>query len=93
MYSRHRQLPSEVSSWMEKDVKLRKLTASSGLMPNESRRNIVLRREFFSDLLNLSSERFRKMSKWENDKKTFLKNQRAKAETSMPGLLPYVVDF
>ena len=84
------QLPIEVSSWMEKDLTLRKVTANSRLLTNDTRQNIVLSRQFFDDLLTLSFTRYRKMAEYEFDKKMFLRNQQKKTETSMPGLRPYV---
>jgi hypothetical protein len=90
MYPTRRKIPMSVSVWMEKDVNVRKATASAGLMPNDTRSNAFLCRKFHSDMLNLSSERHRKLARFDYNKKTFIKNQRHKAETKMPGLLPYV---
>ncbi len=75
---------------MEQGVTVRKETASSGLLPNNTRSNVFLSRKFYSDMLNLSSERHRKLARCDYNKKIFLKNQRHKAEIGMPGLLPYV---
>ena len=90
MYSKQRQLPLEVSSWMETDLALRRITANSRLLTNDTRQNIVLSRQFFSDLLSLSFTRYRKITEIDFDKRLFLKNQRSKAETALPGLRPYV---
>lgn len=90
MYSKQRQLPLEVSSWMGKDLTLRKITANSRLLTNDTRQNIVLSRQFFTDLMNLSFARYRKMAEHDFDKKMFLRNQQNKSELSMPGLRPYV---
>lgn len=76
--------------WMEKDLQLQKPTARSSLLPIDTKENGVLSRKFFSDLLDLSSVRYRKLSRFDVEKKIFLQNQRVKAETFMPGLLPYV---
>jgi hypothetical protein len=90
MYSKRRQLPLEVSSWMEKDLVLRKITANSRLLTNDTRQNIVLSRQFYSDMLNLSFARYRKITQCDFDKKMFLRTQLKKSETSMPGLMSYV---
>jgi hypothetical protein len=90
MYSKGRKLPLEVSSWMEKDLTLKKITANSRLLTNDTRQNIILGRQFFSDLLTLSFSRYRKIAEHDFDKKMFLRNQHSKAEASMPGLVPYV---
>ena len=90
MYPKPRPVPPEVSSWMEKDLALGELTAATRLLTNDARQNIIVSRRFFSDLLSLSFERYRKILACNYDKKTFLKNQRTKSETSMPGLRPYV---
>jgi hypothetical protein len=88
--SKRRTIPINVSIWMEQGVTVRKETASSGLLPNNTRSNVFLSRKFYSDMLNLSSERHRKLARCDYNKKMFLKNQRHKAEIGMPGLLPYV---
>lgn len=88
MYSKRRKVPLEVSSWMERDLTLRKITANSRLLTNDTRQNIILSRQFFSDILNLSFERYRKIAAHDFDKKMFLKNQQTKADVSMPGLRP-----
>jgi hypothetical protein len=90
MHSKQRKLPLEVSSWMEKDLTLRKITANSRLLTNDTRQNIVLSRQFFGDLLNLSFVRYRTMAEYDFDRRMFLKNQQRKSESSMPGLRPYV---
>lgn len=90
MYSKQRSVPPEVSSWMEKDLPIGELTAATRLMTNDARQNMIVSRRFFSDLLSLSFERYRTIMTCNNDKKNFLKNQRTKSETSMPGLRPYV---
>ncbi|CAF2708848.1 unnamed protein product [Rotaria sp. Silwood2] len=87
MNSKRRPIPLEVSTWMDKDLTLRKITANSRLLTNDTRQNIVLSRQFFSNLLTLSYARYRKMSQYDFDKKLFLKNQRNKSE-SMPGFRP-----
>jgi hypothetical protein len=91
MYAKRRTIPMAVTVWMEKDVKVRKATASSGLMPDNTRYNVFLSRKFFSNMLNLSSERYHQISRFDYDRKMFLKTQRHKAEKTMPGLLPYVI--
>ena len=88
MYPKRRKIPLDVSLWMDKDVTIRKATESSGLMPDETRIGVFLRRKFYDDLLTLSSERHRKMARCDHGKKTFLKKQHQKAEKMMPGLLP-----
>ena len=90
MYSKRRKLPLEVSTWMEKDLVLRKITANSLLLTNDTRQNIVLSRQFYSDMLNLSFARYRKITQCDFDKRMFLRNQRKQSETSMPGLQSYV---
>jgi hypothetical protein len=90
MYSKRKQLPLEVTSWMEKDLTLRKISANSRLLTNDTRQNIILSRQFFSDLLTLSFTRYRKITEIDFDKKSFLRNQRNKSETALPGLRPYV---
>ena len=90
MNSKRRQLPLEVSSWMEKDLTLKRITANSRLLTNDTRPNIVLSRQFFSNLLTLSYARYRKIAEHDFDKKLFLRNQYNKVESSMPDLLPYV---
>lgn len=90
MYPKRRKIPIDVSVWMDKDVNIRKVTASSGLMPDTTRYNVFLSRKFYADMLELSSERHRKVARAEHGKTTFLKKQYHKAETTMPGLLPYI---
>ena len=90
MYSKRKQLPLEVTNWMEKDLTLRKITANSRLLTNDTRQNIILSRQFFSDLLTLSFTRYRKITEIDFDKKSFLRSQRNKSETALPGLRPYV---
>lgn len=90
MYPKQRQPPLEVSYWMDKDLTIRKIAANSRLMTNDMRQNIILSRQFFSNLLNLSYARYRKLGEHDFDKKMFLKNQLRKTETSMPALRPYV---
>lgn len=85
MHTKRRPLPLEVSAWMEKDLTLRKITANSRLLTNDTRQNIVLSRQFFSNLLTLSFTRYRKMAEYDFDKRLFLKNQRSKAQSSMAG--------
>jgi len=79
-----------VSVWRDQNVTIRKATASSGLMPNNTRYNVFLSRKFYSDMLDLSTKRHRNIARCDYNKKTFLVNQRKKAETTMPGLLPYL---
>jgi hypothetical protein len=88
MYAKRPKIPMAVSVWMEKDVHIRKATVSSGLMPNNTRYNVFLSRQFYSDMFDLSSERHRKLARFDFNKRTFLRKQRHKAETTMPGLLP-----
>jgi hypothetical protein len=88
MNIKRQQMPVEVSSWMDKDLILRRVSANSRLLTNDTRQNIVLSRHFFSSLLNLSYARYRIMGEHDCDKKMFLKNQQRKTETSMPGLRP-----
>ncbi|CAF1291760.1 unnamed protein product [Rotaria sp. Silwood1] len=89
MNSKRRPIPLEVSSWMDKDLTLRKITANSRLLTNDTRQNIVLSRQFFSNLLTLSYARYRTIAQYDFDKKLFLRNQRNKSE-SMPGFHPYL---
>ena len=77
---------------MEKDITLKKITVGSRLLHAECKQNFFISREFFSQMLHLSSERYRKIVQRDFDKRTFLKNQRHKAETSMPGLRPFVFE-
>lgn len=86
MNSKRRQLPLEVSSWMEKDLTLRKITANSRLLTNDTRQNIVLSRQFFSNLLTLSVTRYRKIAEHDFNKRVFLRNQRNKTDSPMLGL-------
>lgn len=90
MNSKRPQIPLEVSSWMQKDLTLKKATANARMLTNDTRQNIVLSRRFFSDLLNMSYARYRKIAEHEFDKKMFLRNLHRKTEVSMPGLRPYV---
>ncbi|CAF2510964.1 unnamed protein product [Rotaria sp. Silwood2] len=90
MYSKRQQLPTTISNWIDKDVKVRKFTPNLGLMSADTRQNVMLSRKFFSNMLNLSNERQRKITRCDFEKNKFLKNQRTKAETIMPGLLPYI---
>jgi hypothetical protein len=90
MYPKPRPPPLEVSHWMEKDLTMRKVQANSRLMTNDTRQNIILSRQFFTNLLNLSYARHRKLGEHDFDKKMFLRNQLRKTETSMPALRPYV---
>ncbi|CAF0810018.1 unnamed protein product [Adineta ricciae] len=90
MFPKQRPVPAEVASWMDKDLAIGELTAATRFVTNDSRQNLIVSRRFFSDLLTLSFERHRKILTCNFDKKNFLRNQRAKSETSMPGLRPYV---
>ena len=90
MHSNRPKLPLEVATWMEKDISLKKVTANSRLLTNDTRQNIILSRHFFTDLFNLSFTRHRTVTEFDSDKKMFLLHQYKKAKTSMPGLLPYV---
>ncbi|CAF1327500.1 unnamed protein product [Adineta ricciae] len=83
-----RQVPIEISLWMEKDVKLEKLGERGSLMPTDTKQNAILNRQFFADMYDLSTERYRTMTRSDLDKKNFLEQQRARAERGMPGLLP-----
>jgi hypothetical protein len=85
-----RTLPDEVSSWMEKDVKIQKLDIGSRWTCGDCKENIHVSREFFANVHRLSSERYRKIVQLDFEKKLFLKTQRHKAETNLPGLLPFV---
>lgn len=85
-----RQIPIEISLWMEKDVKLEKLGDRASSMPMDTKQNAILNRQFFADMYSLSTERYRKMARSDVEKKNFLEQQRTRAETGMPGLLPYV---
>lgn len=78
----------KVSTWMDQDVRIRKFTSNLGNMSKDARQNVFLSRQFYSNMYNLSSERYRKMAQCDLDKKTFLVNQRTKAEKFLPGLLP-----
>lgn len=85
-----RPVPSEVSTWMQKDLALGELTAATRFITADTRQNQIVSRRFFSELLTLSFERHRKMLTCDFEKKNFLRTQRAKSATSMPGLRPYV---
>ena len=86
--SRH--LPMEISRWMEKDVTMKRIKVRSRLTTQECPENFLINRDFFSQVLNLSHERHRKLVHFDFQKRTFLKAQRMKAETTMPGLQPCV---
>ncbi|CAF3100190.1 unnamed protein product [Rotaria socialis] len=90
MSSKRQQLSLKISNWTEQNVQVRKCTPNIGAMPKDAKQNVMLSRQFFSNMINLSSERFRKISRLDHDKKKFLLNQRTKAERGMPGLLPYI---
>ncbi|CAF1342934.1 unnamed protein product [Rotaria sp. Silwood1] len=90
MYSKRQQLPLTISNWIDKDVKVKKFTPNLGSMSIDARQNVMLSRQFFSNMTNLSYERNRKITRCDFEKNKFLKNQRIKAETIMPGLLPYI---
>ncbi|UJR36863.1 hypothetical protein I4U23_029576 [Adineta vaga] len=90
MFPKQRPVPPEVSGWMEKDLAMGELQAATRFITNDARQNMIVSRRFFSDLLSLSFERYRKILTCNFDRKNFLRNQRAKSETSMPGLRPYV---
>ena len=88
MKSRH--LPMEVTNWMEKDVSLKRITVGSRLTTNECPENFHVNRHFFAQMFNLSNDRYGKLIQFDFQKRTFLKHQRMKAETTMPGLRPFV---
>lgn len=88
MYIKQRQTPLEVSSWMAKDITLRKVTANSRMMTNDTRQNVVLSRRFFTNMFALSTERYRKMNECDHNQKLFLRQQLRKTEVSLPGLRP-----
>lgn len=88
MMTRH--LPLEILHWMEKDVTLKRIKVGSRLTTEECPENFLINRDFFSQVTNLSHERYRKLLEFDFEKKTFLKHQRIKAETTMPGLRPFV---
>ncbi|CAF2132157.1 unnamed protein product [Rotaria magnacalcarata] len=90
MSSKRQQLSLKISNWTEQNVQVRKYTSTTGVMSKDVRQNVMLSRQFFSNMTNLSSERFRKISRFDHDKKKFLLNQQTKAERGMPGLLPYI---
>ncbi|CAF3713460.1 unnamed protein product [Rotaria sordida] len=89
MNSKRRPVPLEVTNWMDKDLTLRKITANSRLLTNDTRQNIVLSRQFFSNLLTLSYARYRKIAEHDFDKKLFIRNLHNKFESS-PGFRPYL---
>ncbi|CAF1009044.1 unnamed protein product [Adineta steineri] len=90
MYPKQRPTPPEVSEWMAKDLVVDSVEKASRFQRKEDRQNLIVSRRFFSNLLSLSFERYRKILTCNFEKNSFLKNQRAKSETSMPGLRPYV---
>jgi hypothetical protein len=85
-----RQIPMEITLWMEKDVQLPKLDAKASMMPTDTKQNTILNRKFFADMFDLSSQRYRSINRSELEKQNFLQQQQARAESGMPGLLPYV---
>ncbi|UJR09300.1 hypothetical protein I4U23_013543 [Adineta vaga] len=85
-----RQIPMEITLWMEKDVKIEKLGERGSVMPTDTKQNAILNRKFFADMYNLSSERYRTINQCTLDKQNFLQQQQARAEIGMPGLLPYI---
>lgn len=91
MQAKGKHIPLPISNWMEKDVRVSKLAPNLGIMRNDTRQTVMLNRQFFSDMFVLSSERSRKLAEHDFQRKRFLKNQRTKAETILPGLLPYVI--
>ncbi|CAF0850736.1 unnamed protein product [Didymodactylos carnosus] len=88
-----RQVPNEVKSWMLKDGTVRQLAENSRIISNNTRQNVILSRQFLSDALNMSYDRYRLILKNDFDKKLFLKKQKAKAERSMPGLKAHVEEL
>ena len=90
MNTKRQQIPLEVSSWMQKDLTLKRATANARMLTNDTRQNIVLSRKFFADLLNMSYARYRKIAEHEFEKKMFLRDQHRKTDTAMPGLRSYV---
>ncbi|CAF0959707.1 unnamed protein product [Rotaria sordida] len=90
MYSKRQQLPLTIPNWMKKDAKAKKFTPDLGLLSTDTRQNIMLSRQYFSDMVNLTGEHHRKIAQCDFEKNKFIKNQRTKAEKIMPGLLPYI---
>ncbi|CAF0886827.1 unnamed protein product [Didymodactylos carnosus] len=78
---------------MLKDVTIRQLTENSPVVPSDTRQNVILSRQFLSDVLNMSYDRYRVILKNDFDKKLFLKKQQAKAEKSMPGLKAHIEEL
>lgn len=88
MNKREKPIPLTVISWMERDVSIRKVSANSRMITNDTRQNIILSRKFFSDLFNLSMERYRKINEHDHNQRVFIQGQMKKSETSLPGLRP-----
>lgn len=83
----------EVALWMDKDVKLPKLNEKAGPAPTDTKQNAILNRNFFADLLDLSSRRYRSINRFDLEKQHFVQQQQSRAESGMPGLLPYVLSL
>ncbi|CAF1081368.1 unnamed protein product [Adineta steineri] len=85
-----RRIPVEITGWMQKDISIAKVNDRASLMPPDIKRNAIANRKFFSDLFKISTARYRTINRHEFDKQTFLHHQKVKAESAMPGLLPYI---
>ena len=88
MYVKQRRVPSEVSNWLEKDLEINQTTGVSRSMNTDSRDNITLSRRFFTDMLNLSMMRHRKIHEHNHNQRIFLREQIQKSRTTLPGLRP-----
>ena len=92
MHSKQRNLPLEAINWTEKDVKITKISPNMGAVSKDTKLNVMLSRRFFFDVENLSSERYREITRLDVIKRKFIHKQQMKAEKTMPGLLPYVIN-
>ncbi len=90
MYSKHRRIPIEVSHWIEKDVKITTSSVESGHVGGDARQNLLLNRQFYTKMLSISYDRYRKNALFDFQKENFIKERRHIAERTLPGLLPYV---
>lgn len=86
----HRKAALEIVNWVEKDLTLRKIVGESRRAAEDSKKNLLLNRAFFADMLSLSGERYRKIVEYDCEKRLFLKKQRLKAERTMPELMTFV---
>ena len=80
----------EISSWIEKDITLKKIAPGMRLTPEDTRANILLNRDFFSQMRHLSSERYKKMVQYEKEQQDFLKARPKKIQRKTSEFLPFV---